>query len=152
GQSPTGSATPGDPYPAFEQSFSKFPIPGTSARTWYFGPGGTLADAPPGTAGTETYSSDATALAPTDYSSNTGTGGLWGDASQWEWNWQHNPTGSAVSHTSAPLAANTAVIGGGAVHVWLESSTPDVDLQATVSEVRPDGSETFVQNGWIRAS
>ena len=33
-----------------------------------------------------------------------------------------------------------------------ESSTPDVDLQATISEVRPDGNETFVQNGWIRAS
>jgi hypothetical protein len=27
-----------------------------------------------------------------------------------------------------------------------------VDLQATVSEVRPDGYETFVQNGWLRAS
>jgi len=27
-----------------------------------------------------------------------------------------------------------------------------VDLMATVSEVRPDGMETFVQNGWIRAS
>jgi predicted acyl esterase len=44
------------------------------------------------------------------------------------------------------------VIGAGAVHLWVRSSTPDVDLQATVSEVRPDGNETFVQNGWIRAS
>jgi X-Pro dipeptidyl-peptidase C-terminal non-catalytic domain len=26
-----------------------------------------------------------------------------------------------------------------------------VDLQATISEVRPDGKETFVQNGWVRA-
>ncbi len=34
----------------------------------------------------------------------------------------------------------------------MKSSTPDVDLQATISEVRPDGNETFVQNGWIRAS
>jgi predicted acyl esterase len=36
--------------------------------------------------------------------------------------------------------------------VWVRSSTPDVDLQATISEVRPDGNETFVQNGWMRAS
>jgi len=43
------------------------------------------------------------------------------------------------------------VIGGGAVHVWVRSSTPSVDLQATISEVRPDGKETFVQNGWVRA-
>jgi predicted acyl esterase len=27
-----------------------------------------------------------------------------------------------------------------------------VDLQLTVSEVRPDGKETFVQNGWLHAS
>ncbi len=50
-----------------------------------------------------------------------------------------------------PLSENTTVIGGGAVNVWVRSSTPNVDLQATVSEVRPDGKETFVQNGWVRA-
>ena len=27
---------------------------------------------------------------------------------------------------------------------------PSVDLQATVTEVRPDGKETFVQGGWLR--
>ena len=152
GSLPGASSNPGDPYPAFEQSFSAFPIPGTTARTWYFGPSGTLNDNPPSTAGDDTYTSDATALPPNDYSGNTGSGGLWGNASQWTWNWQHNPSGSAVSYTSAPLTADTAVIGGGAVQAWVESSTPDVDLQATVSEVRPDGSETFVQNGWMRAS
>jgi predicted acyl esterase len=44
------------------------------------------------------------------------------------------------------------VIGAGAVQAWVRSSTPDVDLQATISEVRPDGKETFVQNGWVRAN
>ena len=44
------------------------------------------------------------------------------------------------------------MVGAGAAHVWVRSSTPDVDLQVTVSEVRPDGMETFVQNGWMRAS
>ena len=28
----------------------------------------------------------------------------------------------------------------------------DVDLQATISEVRPDGKETFVQGGWLRGN
>ena len=88
----------------------------------------------------------------TDYGSNTGGGGLWGNASQWEWNWVQPPAGSAVSYVSAPLSSDTTAIGGGAVHLWVKSSTPDVDLQATVSEVRPDGNETFVQNGWLRAS
>ena len=57
-----------------------------------------------------------------------------------------------MSYVSAPLSSDTTAIGAGAVNLWVKSSTPDVDLQATVSEVRPDGNETFVQDGWIRAS
>lgn len=57
-----------------------------------------------------------------------------------------------MSWVSPPLAHDVTVIGSGAVYVWVEASSPDVDLQATISEVRPDGNETFVQNGWIRAS
>jgi predicted acyl esterase len=152
GTSPTGSMTSGDPYPAFEQSFSGFPIPGTTARTWYFGPAGTLSDEQPAARGIDSYASDAHALPLTDFASNTGSGGLWGNASEWRWNWAQPPAGSAVSYLSAPLTTDTTAIGGGAVHLWVKSSTPDVDLQATVSEVRPDGNETLVQNGWMRAS
>jgi predicted acyl esterase len=152
GTSPTGSTTAGDPYPSFEGSFSKFPIPGTKARTWYFGSSGTLNERSPSAEGIDSYTSDANATPLTDYSSNTGGGGLWGNASQWEYNWAQPPAGDAVSYVSAPLTADTTAVGGGAVHLWVKSSTPDVDLQATVSEVRPDGNETFVQNGWMRAS
>ena len=98
------------------------------------------------------YTSNAKAVPLTDFEGGTEGGGLWGNASQWQWNWEQNPSGTAVSYLSSPLTTNTVVIGGGAVHLWVRSSTPDVDLQATVSEVRPDGSETFVQNGWLRGS
>jgi predicted acyl esterase len=57
-----------------------------------------------------------------------------------------------VSYVSAPLTADTTVVGSGSVSLWVKSATPDVDLQATIIEVRPDGNETFVQNGWLRAS
>jgi uncharacterized protein len=152
GASPLGTTTAGDPYPGFEDSFSSFPIPGTKAQTWYLGPHGALTEKQPAAEGADSYTSDATATPLTDFGPNTGSGGLWGSASQWEWNWAQPPAGSAVSYVSAPLAANTTAIGGGAVHLWVKSSTPDVDFQATVSEVRPDGNETFVQNGWLRAS
>jgi predicted acyl esterase len=147
-----GDKTSGNPDSAFQQGFSSFPVPGTTARFWYFGPAGTLNDTPPAGKGANSYTSNARALPPNDYTGNTGSGGLWGNSSQWTWSWKQNPAGTAVSYVSAPLAQNTTVIGAGAVHVWVRSSTPDVDLQATISEVRPDGMETFVQNGWIRAS
>ena len=152
GTAPTGTSSAGDPYPGFEADFSSFPIPGTTAQTWYLGPGGTLSDQSPTGSEIDSYTSNANALPLTDYGSDVESGGLWGNASQWQWNWEQNPSGSAVSYVSAPLTTNTTVIGGGAVDLWVRSSTPDVDLQATVSEVRPDGNETFVQNGWIRAS
>ncbi len=152
GTSPTGSNTAGDPYPGFEQSFSSLPVPGTTARWWYLGRGGSLANRPPARTGVNWYTSNAKATALNDFPiTNTEAGGLWGNASQWQWNWQQNPPGTAVSYVSAPLKSATTVIGAGAVHLWVRSSTPDVDLQATVSEVRPDGNETFVQNGWLRA-
>jgi uncharacterized protein len=53
---------------------------------------------------------------------------------------------------TSPLSANTTVVGAGAVNLWVRSSTPNVDLQATISEIRPDGKETFVQGGWVRAN
>jgi uncharacterized protein len=152
GTSPTGSTIAGDPYPGFEASFSKFPIPGTKPRTWRLEPGGRLSEKRPDEEGVDTYTSDAHALPLTDFGLNTGPGGLWGNASEWDWKWEQSPAGSAVSYVSSPLAVDTVAIGGGAVRLWVRSSTPDVDLQATVSEVRPDGNETFVQNGWIRAS
>jgi uncharacterized protein len=152
GTSPTGTTTPGNPYPGFEQSFSAFPIPGTTARLWYLGAEGALGEQPATAPGVDSYTSNASATPLTDYSGNTETGGLWGDASQWEWNWTQPTAGSAVSYVSEPLGSDTTAIGAGAVNLWVKSSTPDVDLQATVSEVRPDGNETFVQDGWIRAS
>ncbi|MDQ1481010.1 MAG: uncharacterized protein QOI44_1871 [Actinomycetota bacterium] len=152
GSSVGASSNPGDPYPGFIKDFPSLPVLGTVAHAWYFGPRGALADALPASSGINWYTSNAHALPLTDYGANTGTGGLWGNASQWDWKWQQSPSGTAVSYVTAPLTANTTVVGSGAVDVWVRSSTPDVDLQATISEVRPDGKETFVQNGWLRAS
>ncbi len=147
-----GSSTPGQPLAAFGDSFSRFPIPGTIAGSWYLAPGGTLRSSPPSPAGANRFTWNARALPLTDFTGDTGTGtgGLWTATPHYQWN--PNPPGTSVSYMTAPLASNTVVIGAGAVRVWVRSSTPNVDLQATVSEVRPDGIETFVQNGWVRAN
>ncbi len=142
---------PGDPLAAYGTHFATFPIPGTQARRWYLGPKGTLTDKQSGS-GIDGYTSNVKALPANDFTGGTGGGGLWGNASQWTWNWKNNPPGTAVSYVSAPLKADTTVIGAGGISVWLKSSTPDVDLVATISEVSAAGNETFVQNGFLRAS
>ncbi len=147
-----GGPHPGDPNAAFEQSFARFPIPGTVARSLYLGRRGVLGNRRTRGRHADVFKWNAHALPMTDFTGDTGsgTGGLW--TANPVYNWMNNPTGTAVSYVSAPLRSNTTVIGAGAVQVWVRSSTPNVDLQATVSEVRPDGKETFVQNGWLRAN
>ena len=44
------------------------------------------------------------------------------------------------------------IAGASSLDVYLRSSRADTDLQATLTEIRPDGRETYVQNGWLRAS
>jgi len=145
-----GGTAPGQPLSAFTRSFAHFPIPGTQARSWYLGTGGSLVRRPAG-AGAERFTWNPRARAKTDFTGpgDGSPGGIWTATPPYAW--QAPPAGSAASYLSAPLPATTTVIGGGAVHLWVKASRPSVDLQVTVSEVRPDARETFVQNGWLRA-
>ncbi|HEX6456360.1 MAG TPA: CocE/NonD family hydrolase [Solirubrobacterales bacterium] len=147
-----GGKSPGQPYPGFEQSFSEFPVPGTQARAWYLAPKGSLRDTKPRGKHADGFKWNAHALPKTDFSGDTaaGSGGLW--TATPTYSWAQNPAGTAVSYLTAPLSENTTVVGAGAVRLWVRSSKPNVDLQATISEVRPDGIETFVQNGWVRGN
>ncbi len=143
-----GSATPGQPQPGFERSFSRFPLPGTKARSWYLAGGGHLSDHKPHKAGAEKFRWDRDARPATDFTGNTGAGGLWAETPNYDW--AQNPAGKALSYVSPKLTSNKTVIGAGAVQAWIRARVPDVDLQVTVSEVRPDGKEVFVQNGWLK--
>jgi predicted acyl esterase len=142
----------GDPYAGFERSYATLPVPGTTARSWYLNSGGAMTGAAATGSFYDHYVSSPGAVPLDDYLGAPMTGGLWGNKSQWQWDWEQHPAGTSVSYVSAPLTGATTVVGGGAVELWVRSSTPDVDLMATVSEVRPDGNEVFVQNGWQRAS
>ena len=79
-----------------------------------------------------------------------------GEADAWKaqppYNWAPVAAGKGVGWVSKPLAADVVIAGPSSLDLHLRSSAPDTDLQVTLSEVRPDGNETYVQNGWLRAS
>jgi predicted acyl esterase len=147
-----GGSAPGVPGAGFEQSFPRFPLPGTRAVAWYLNGSGTLTSSKPTRPATDAFTWNPRARPPTSYtgSDSPGPGGGW--IALPPYNWTQNPAGTAASYLTAPLAANTVVVGGGAVQLWIKAAAPSVDLQVTVSDVRPDGNEVFVQNGWLRAS
>jgi predicted acyl esterase len=145
---------PGVPYPGFERSFNRFPIPKTRPSSWFFRPNGLMTPKPSkkgSKGGSTSFTWDKAARPPTDFAgTDTGSGDLW--TAHPSYDWRQPPAGTAASFLTPPLARDTAIVGAGAVHAWLRASVPDVDLQVTVSEVRPDGKETYVQSGYLRAS
>jgi predicted acyl esterase len=147
-----GSSQAGAPVPGFEQSFRRFPVPQTKARSWYLSAHGALRAKRPAAAKVDAFRWNAHARPLTDFTGDTaaGTNGLWTATPPYRWS--QNPAGTALAYLTGPLKSTTTVIGAGAVHAWIRSSKPSVDLQVTVSEVRPDGKETFVQGGWLRGN
>ncbi len=140
---------PFKPVPAFERSFNRFPPGKAEPTSWYLRDDGKLKNRP-GARGAEKFRWDPDARPPTDFTGNTGSGtnGLWTDSPAYEWS--QSVPGRALSYMTRPLGSDTAVLGAGELQVWVRSKADNVDLQATISEVRPDGDETFVQGGWLR--
>ena len=145
---------PGKPNPGFEHSFPELPgARGTTARSWYFGDDGALQDDPPEQRGGRLVHVERRSAGPlTDL-----TEGRARPRARTACGPRRRPTtgcsrprATRVSYVTEPLSEDTTVIGAGAVHAWVRSSKPTVDLMATITEVRPDGKETFVQSGWVR--
>ncbi len=62
------------------------------------------------------------------------------------------PPGGAVTFTTPPLAEDLEILGPASLDLWLSSTADDTDVQVSLTEVRPDGEELYVQRGWLRAS
>ena len=63
-------------------------------------------------------------------------------------NWKEG----SVAYTSAPLTKALLTYGPVSADLWVSSTLSDTDLQVTLTEVRRDGQERFVQRGWLRLS
>ena len=135
----------GAPLPAFSVTSSAFPLPHTTATTYYLGRDGKLTTARPTSAtAADTYVYDPSAFPATSTAD--------GNQLSPSYTWKAVPAGKALGYVTDPLTADTVLAGMGSVDLWLQSTARDVDVEVTISEVRPDGQETYVQSGWLRAS
>jgi hypothetical protein len=144
-------ARPGYPYGRLESHFDSWPVAATGQR-WYFADGALSTTAPTNADGA---AGDASAYyyRPGEQPVNSlglGTSAAWLAAPPYHWNTAADE--NFASFVSDPLTTDTAVLGTSSVDVWLRSTAVDVDVEAVLTEVRPDGKEVFVQSGWIRAS
>lgn len=132
------------PVARFEKTYPSWP-PAAQARYWYLGPDGTLTGSSP------------TALTATDggidaYMHDPLAGDesyiLHDDLFRIDWLWQPATSGTALGYMAEPFDRDTVVVGnGGYAELWFASDATDANVEVSLLEVRPDGTEFLVQSG-----
>ena len=139
--------TPLAPLARFSERFDAWPIPSVEPAVWYLG--------------TDTLTPDPVAEdTRVDYRAvpDTSPATYWtGNSSDlWRtdvvWDWQEPAEGMFADFRTAPLPETLTMVGSGSADLWVTGNTGDTDLEVTLTEVLPDGSEVLVQSGWLRAS
>ena len=133
-----------DAKPGWVTSGGSWP-PAANASKLYLGKDAALtADAPGGRASRPTTTSPRPCRrAPRTGSPSVSRGQLW--------KMPGTPAG-AQAYTTPKLGHDVELLGPASVNLWLKSTGTDAGLQATITEVRPDGQEVYVNRGWLVAS
>ncbi len=141
-----GSAGPGALQPVWEEDFSSWPPPQAQPTPFYLAVGGALSEgrAPGGSAAS--FEPNPAARPATDLLPG---GNVWSALPPYDWKPVTGRDG--LGFISPPLQHDLTVIGPASLDLWLKSSVADTDLAVTISEVRPDGEELFIQTGQLRA-
>ena len=143
-----GLSSSGDVEPRWVTSFPSWPLP-ASTHSLYLGAGGLLSRRGPARAETpDSYRYPMPAGEMGDpqgmaFSPSAPNNNLWAEPV---------PSGGNVVYTTPPLKHDLDVVGPSSLNLWLSSTATDTDLQVTITEVRPDGQEQYVQRGWLRMS
>jgi len=150
-----GSLGAGNIQPTSAANYASWPPAGT-ITTYHLGSTG------PGSLSTQafidgssqvSFNPDPSVRPLDDCSSNTGAlAGCNPWNAQPTWNWTTVPATNGVAFQTAPLTTNTTVVGPSTLTLSLKSTAPTTDLQATITEVEPNGRfEQYVTSGFIRS-
>jgi hypothetical protein len=133
----------------WELGYNAWPIREVKPATYYLGAGGALSPTKPSASSSASYTADPAAR-PQQTLYGAGAGDDW--KAQPRYDWAPLAANKGVGFTTAALSKDMILAGSSSLDLYLKSSAKDTDLQVTISEVRPDGQETYIQNGWLRAS
>ncbi len=146
-ESGTVHEVPGAPGARYEITANSFPPAGCRARRWYLGPGATLGDEVPSEDGADRYLDDPDAGAES-YALTDDFDAFIQPTVPIEWT--HFADEHTAAYQSEPLTEPVAVMGQGHVDLWMRPGTTDTSVQASLTEVRPDGQQVRMQAGWHR--
>jgi predicted acyl esterase len=142
-ESGAGGADVGAPVPTFEATYDVWPPP-SEPFDWFLRDGALAATA--GAEGADTWRFDPNAGSDTFF----GPSGYQLLEPLWDLDWQRFADADMASFVSPAFDADTVVAGPGVAELWIRSPVDDAQVQVTLTEVRPDGTEVLVQSGWLR--
>ena len=148
-ESGLGANEVGEPGGTFELGLDAWPPPGAHAATWYLGPDESLTSEKPtrNGGGADAFRFDSEAGGSTLFG---GTGDYPLLSRTWDTDWTRFGPGEELSYLTEPFAADTVFAGPGYADLYVASDVGgDANVQVSVSEVRPDGTEVLIQNGWL---
>ena len=149
-ESGSGANEVGEPGGTFSLDFDSWPTDEVQPAEYFLGPDETLTGEEP--ARSTLGAADAFRFDP-DAGGSTlfgGTGNypllapVWSGA-----DWTRFDPGEELSYLTEPFAEDTVFAGPGYADLFVASDATDVHVQVSVSEVRPDGVEYLVTNGWL---
>jgi predicted acyl esterase len=143
-----GDLGPGALQTVWELPFDSWP-PTSTATTFHLADAGLLTPTAPAAASEVSYVGDPS-LRPATTLGGGGQSDPW--AALPDYDWAPVADGAGLGFSTDPLSADVVIAGASSLDLELMSSAADTDLQVTISDVRPDGQEMYVQAGWLRAS
>ena len=143
-----GPQGPGSIGATWELGYGAWPPRQTRPTRYFLGSGGALGGKQ-SKASNASYTADPSAR-PKQTLPGNGAEDAW--KAQPPYQWAPLADGKGLGFVTKALTKDVVIAGPSSLDVYLKSSARDTDLQVTLSEVRPDGNETYVQNGWLRAS
>ncbi len=143
----TPSSPLGAPVASFTLGFDSWPPPETEAQRFYFHADGSLRSFTPSEAESASSFEHDDAKGQQTYLVNDAFEMTLPDIT-----WLPATPGRQVVFASEPFDEDVVAIGHASADLWIQSEATDADLEVMLSEVRPDGNETYVSSGWLRAS
>jgi predicted acyl esterase len=132
----------------FDLDLEAWPTDGARAATFYLGADESLTPERPGGGadGTDAFRFDPEAGGSTLFG---GTGDYPLLDPLWDMEWTRFGPGEELSYLTDPFTSDTVFAGPAYARLFVASDADDVHVQVSLSEVRPDGTEYLVTNGWL---
>ncbi len=148
------ASTPGEMLPEWEADFNSWPPSRAQLNTLYLGSSGTLNSSNPASSSVSFQPNPA--LRPVTSLSISATNPNQLPTNSWAalptYNWAQVVGSEGVGFISPVLKHDMVVVGPASLNLEVKTTALNTDLQVTISEVRPNGQEMYVQSGELRAS